>query len=258
MSEQHQADSTANMLSNGQIRLGQSQNGKDIDNVFDLDLGGSLHIPTAMSIRQKHTPQGNPLEDEAMSSAPGLSSSVTDTSSDSSFSLAGSFNDMNKLKSKGQLDQTSAAAVPGQSDTAGGIWPPFVGTPHYAEATDDNKYPRISRTVELMRSSYDCVVIGSGYGGGVAASRMARAGKSVCLLELGKERWPGEYPSSSFDSFDDLHCSGDLAPSFSGGVKVDTGHPTGMYHLIFGKGQNALVANGASGILCLAKELSCR
>ncbi|KAL1897428.1 hypothetical protein Sste5346_004165 [Sporothrix stenoceras] len=42
-----------------------------------------------------------------------------------------------------------------------------------------------------MRSSYDCVVIGSGYGGAVAAARMARAGQSVCLLELGKERWPG-------------------------------------------------------------------
>ena len=52
-----------------------------------------------------------------------------------------------------------------------------------------NRYPRISRPVELLRHTYDVVVIGSGYGGGVAASRMARAGQPVCVLERGKERW---------------------------------------------------------------------
>ena len=51
------------------------------------------------------------------------------------------------------------------------------------------KFPRISRPVELLRDEYDVVVIGSGYGGGVAASRMARGKQSVCVLELGKERW---------------------------------------------------------------------
>lgn len=50
-------------------------------------------------------------------------------------------------------------------------------------------FPRISRPVELLRSEYDVVVIGSGYGGGVAASRMARGGQSVCVLERGQERW---------------------------------------------------------------------
>lgn len=51
------------------------------------------------------------------------------------------------------------------------------------------KFPRISRPVELLRHEYDVVVVGSGYGGGVAASRMARGKQSVCVLELGKERW---------------------------------------------------------------------
>ena len=50
-------------------------------------------------------------------------------------------------------------------------------------------FPRLSRPVELLKHQYDVVVIGSGYGGGVAASRMARGGQSVCLLELGKEKW---------------------------------------------------------------------
>ena len=51
------------------------------------------------------------------------------------------------------------------------------------------RFPRLSIPVELMKHQYDVVVIGSGYGGGVAASRMARGGQSVCLLELGKEKW---------------------------------------------------------------------
>ena len=55
--------------------------------------------------------------------------------------------------------------------------------------TEPEEHPRISRPVELIDQEYDVVVIGSGYGGGVAASRMARAGQKVCVLELGREKW---------------------------------------------------------------------
>ncbi len=44
--------------------------------------------------------------------------------------------------------------------------------------------------------SYDVVVIGSGYGGAIAASRFARAGRSVCVLERGLERHPGDFPET--------------------------------------------------------------
>jgi len=116
--------------------------------------------------------------------------------------------------------------------------------------TDDpsiKEFPRISKPVELLRNEYDCVVIGSGYGGGVAASRMARAGQSVCLLERGKERWPGEYPTGSIDAMKQFHVSGDFAPGFLSGAAVEAGDPTGLYHLICGKGQNAFVGNGLGG-----------
>jgi choline dehydrogenase-like flavoprotein len=95
----------------------------------------------------------------------------------------------------------------------------------------------------MMRSDYDVVVIGSGYGGAVAASRMARAGKSVCLLELGKERWPGEYPVDFFSAAQEIHVSGDIQED-SRIAQFDGGDRQGMYHLIVGKGQNAFVANG--------------
>ncbi|KAI0397227.1 FAD/NAD(P)-binding domain-containing protein [Xylariaceae sp. FL0594] len=109
------------------------------------------------------------------------------------------------------------------------------------------RFPRISKPVELMRHAYDCVVIGSGYGGGVAAARMARAGKQVCLLERGKERWPGEFPSGSKDALHQLHFSGQFAPTYLPKHVVDGGNPTGLYHLVLGNGQNALVGNGLGG-----------
>ena len=44
---------------------------------------------------------------------------------------------------------------------------------------------RISKPVYYMQEHYDVVVVGSGYGGAIAASRMARTGKRVALLERG-------------------------------------------------------------------------
>ncbi|EGR49764.1 uncharacterized protein TRIREDRAFT_59382 [Trichoderma reesei QM6a] len=116
-----------------------------------------------------------------------------------------------------------------------------------ADGPRTNAFPRISRPVELMRDSYDCIVIGSGYGGSVAASRMARAGESVCLLERGEERWPGEYPTTTMEAMRQFRLTGDFTPSSFGGVGIDSGNTTGMYHLFFGRDQSALVGNGLGG-----------
>jgi len=43
--------------------------------------------------------------------------------------------------------------------------------------------------------NFDVVVVGSGYGGAVAACRLAEAGHSVCVLERGEEYVPGEFPN---------------------------------------------------------------
>lgn len=55
---------------------------------------------------------------------------------------------------------------------------------------------RYSLPLSEMRPHYEVLVVGSGYGGGVAASRLARAGRDVCLLEMGREMQPSEYPNT--------------------------------------------------------------
>lgn len=56
---------------------------------------------------------------------------------------------------------------------------------------------RLSAELGQLRPHYDAVVIGSGYGASVAAARLARAGKSVCVLERGREMHPGSFPSNA-------------------------------------------------------------
>lgn len=98
-----------------------------------------------------------------------------------------------------------------------------------------------------MRPSYHTVVIGSGYGGGVAASRIARTGKPVCILELGREKWPGEYPVTVAEAFPELHTSGNIGTPAGPTWDAEFHDKTGLYHLIFGVGQNVFVGNGLGG-----------
>lgn len=66
------------------------------------------------------------------------------------------------------------------------------------------------------KMSYDVLVIGSGYGGAITAARLASANlnrkPSVCILERGKERWPGNirYPDTLDGLMDEFRS--DLNP----------------------------------------------
>ncbi|CAB4385335.1 unnamed protein product [Rhizophagus irregularis] len=100
------------------------------------------------------------------------------------------------------------------------------------------EYPHISLPVPQMKPVYDVVVIGSGYGGAIAASRMSRAGKRVALLERGKEKWPGEYPSKLRECLKEVQFSS---------PKRQMGNKTGMFRFHDGSSQDALVACGLGG-----------
>ncbi|BCF99282.1 cholesterol oxidase [Paraburkholderia sp. PGU19] len=58
---------------------------------------------------------------------------------------------------------------------------------------------RLSSALSAMKDHYEVVVVGSGYGGAIAASRMARAKRSVCLLERGREFMAGDFPATPLE-----------------------------------------------------------
>ena len=59
----------------------------------------------------------------------------------------------------------------------------------------------LSTPWEQRKSSYDFIIIGSGYGGAITAAHLATANlnpkPSICILERGKEWQPGDYPETT-------------------------------------------------------------
>src|SRR4249920_785594 len=97
---------------------------------------------------------------------------------------------------------------------------------------------RLASPLEQMKARYDVVVVGSGYGGGIAASRLSRAGQSVCLLERGEERQPGEFP--------------DTIPEAARNMQAQTpdgtiGSKTGLFDFHINPDINVLVGCGLGG-----------
>src|ERR1039458_10506838 len=97
---------------------------------------------------------------------------------------------------------------------------------------------RLSSPIEDIKDHYTVVVIGSGYGGGIAASRMARAGQSVCILERGKEFQPGEYPDTELEALREVQTR---LPD------CDVGPPTGLYDFVVGNDINVFLGCGLGG-----------
>lgn len=97
---------------------------------------------------------------------------------------------------------------------------------------------RLARPIDQLRGRYDVIVLGSGYGGGVAASRLARAGKRVAVIERGREFLTGEFPAR----FPDLRSAMQVT-----GKRSSFGSPTGLYDVRLGEDMHVLVACGLGG-----------
>ncbi|WP_077001064.1 alpha/beta fold hydrolase [Variovorax sp. KK3] len=96
----------------------------------------------------------------------------------------------------------------------------------------------ISRPVGEIEPHYTVVVVGSGYGAGVAASRLARAGQTVCVLERGREILPGEFPNDMAGARADMQVDG---------ARGKLGAPDGLYNLHLNDDMLAMVGCGLGG-----------
>lgn len=96
----------------------------------------------------------------------------------------------------------------------------------------------LSRTLDHVRDRYDVIVVGSGYGGGVAASRLSRAGKKVAVLERGREVLAGGFPSRFPDLKNEMQISG---------KKLRTGPSSALYDVRLGEDMHVLVGCGLGG-----------
>jgi len=97
---------------------------------------------------------------------------------------------------------------------------------------------RLSRPWASRAARYDVVVIGSGYGGGVTASRLARAGKSVAVLERGKEFVTGDFPTRFPDLKNQIRVSS---------RRTTTGPKSALYDVRLGDDMHVVVGCGLGG-----------
>ena len=96
----------------------------------------------------------------------------------------------------------------------------------------------LASPLSTIKPAYDVVVIGSGYGGGVAASRLARAGQRVCVIEKGKEFPTGAFPSRLPELRRELQLNGG---------KMRSGSRTGLFDFRLGADIHVLVGCGLGG-----------
>ena len=87
---------------------------------------------------------------------------------------------------------------------------------------------------------HDAVVVGSGYGGAVAALRLAERGVRVLVLERGKEYVSGDFPNDIGQAFGHVRIERDA------GANVE-GYESGLYDLRLGENIGALVGNALGG-----------
>ena len=97
---------------------------------------------------------------------------------------------------------------------------------------------RLASPIENIKDHYTVVIVGSGYGGAIAASRLARAGQQVCLLERGKEFQPGEYPNTEAEAL--VEMQSDLPGEH-------LGPKTGLYDFRINEDINVVLGCGLGG-----------
>ena len=109
--------------------------------------------------------------------------------------------------------------------------------------------PRLTSPVAELADHYEVVVVGSGYGAAITASRLARAGRQVCVLERGRERWPGEFPDTLWEA------AGELQVNAPGGRHGD---PAALVEVHANPEMHVVVGCGLGGTSLINANVSLR
>jgi cholesterol oxidase len=106
---------------------------------------------------------------------------------------------------------------------------------------------RLSSSLDELKPEYDAIVVGSGYGAGVAASRLARIGLKVAVLERGREIQLGAFPDTMEEATAELQYTlGDR----------HIGRRTGLYDLHLGRDMHVLTGCGLGGTSLINANVS--
>lgn len=101
---------------------------------------------------------------------------------------------------------------------------------------------------------FDAVIIGSGYGGSVAAVELSKSiiqstgvAAKVCVLERGKERLPGSFPDSISTIPNDFRLYRNNLTDPETNLPSVQGNKSGLFDIRIGDGTATLLANGLGG-----------